>query len=332
MASAIEAFRLPTTAVLSSSSPEVVKYRNKPLEVSLDNKDGVSIIVNQLAKGEIVVMPYGATYGTAFISELRPLVAKLRKEKVEITEDGTILYEPVSVVASSHLTKDLVDRSRLHPQIRDHFDRLVDALTGIAFIRFPVDEEKANQLDSYSNYIVNPEKQIQIFPVKSDRVLGLLQKKHGINFYLVRSSNIASKDEESNYEGAKNYANDIEAAVFATLDKNPTTRENQRKRTRSQPIVQIPTYLENDNQRKNTYVFNRILPKEKKYEIPIIRIVRKGNTQSYTLSLLIKYVIPWIMIEESEDKSNRERSEYVSHNTPLNQIREDLLRASGIRV
>lgn len=265
-----------------------------------DSKHAIKI-AKQIIKGNVVVMDYGSTFGTAFTPGARQKVAKLRKEIPP--------YATVSLVATYQQTIDFIDHPRLHPHIKNAVEN--DALKFfeyLAFLRLPANQKARNILGS--NY-VNPQNEFQVFIVPdSDPLISALLALGHTPFYAVRSSNLTGKPEEYTVQGALEYARKINSPVLAVTHPEKHTSPDTRKRVRSQPILHFP---------------------ENSLEIVLARM---GSTHPEALEIIINHLFPQATFSQHEEKKAEYRTQYhpKDDNVPLDavSIRDALLTAAGL--
>src|SRR3989338_1896385 len=279
--------------------------KNKLKTVYLDSIRGVDTAADALAGGEIVVVDYGATFGTTFLPFLRKRVAQVRKETEPLAT--------VSLVMTHSQVMRWIDFDTIHPKLKSLIEAgHLDTLEGVSFIRFPA-STIAKQLAG--EYHVNSLGEIQAFLVpESDKLMRRLRERHNIHYVGVRSANIHGDPEEFNYSGAHDYAEQIGAKVIAVQSRNYNNIHLMRQRVGSQPIIQF-------NYQATEEMFE-------------ITLVRAGNTHPDTMRrLLTNFVSAGGNFKHQEEKVGPLRKWYDS---PLNLedprlLREHLLQVSGLR-
>jgi hypothetical protein len=97
--------------------------------------------------------------------------------------------------------------------------------------------------------------------------------------------------------------------IDQALYKQGLVNQMRRKRFGSLPILHLPSIDEADS-------------------VPVIRIVRSGNTAPETLIRLVKGFFPNVEVEHVEEKHGIPRVEYSSPHTDPRAIVMDLLRAT----
>jgi hypothetical protein len=281
--------------------------------VFLDSAEGVAAFGDALAAGWPALLDMGATYGTAFQDAIRADVGAARREVGDLVT--------VSMVARASDALMWMQQDAIHPKLlRSIESGALTHLQKVVFIRFP-----ANALGrSLGKHCVNADGEIQVmlFP-EDDPILAYLRETHGVRTYEVRSSNISGNPEEPFAPGAVEYACAIAAPVvavrsFAALEAQMIDqalfRQNllsamRRKRFGSFPIVRLPKVARPD-------------------DLPMILLVRAGNTHPDTVELLVRGCFPDALMVHTEEKSTFKRHEYISPLTDAAGIQADLLRAS----
>lgn len=269
------------------------------LQVYLSDPEGAKATAKAIVDSWAVV-PYGSTYGTAFLPDRRLEIARVRQEK------GPSLAT-ISLVATYKDAIEWLDLEKLHPL----FHKLIKSnqlqiFENISFIRFPISPEYQKLLSPYS---INAQGAIQVFFVHdSDPIITALKDYHHVSHYAVRSSNLEGESEKYIASEALVYAQQIEAPILALLDPDVQRREKFRHRVMSQPSLELST------------------------DSPQLILRRAGSTHPETLQKISRHFLAHgIDFVIAEDKVPAfARPQYNSKYSRPQAIRNDLLRASGL--
>jgi len=275
----------------------------QPEVVSLDNNTGLECAALALAKGWPVVIDYGATFGTTFLTNIREQVAMARKEPEPL--------EWVSLVTNYDTARGWIDVKRLHPQVAGQISiGVLQALENTTFVRFPA---TSAAIDTLGMHHVNKDNEVQAFLVPDNEpLMRILREKYKIPYVAVRSANIHGEPEKSNLSEAIEYARQIGARVVA-LNKDTAHQEQYlRQRIGSQPIIRLPLISED----------------------PVVTLVRAGNTHPSVIQSLVYHTFPGVEFKYLEEKAGPERVQYnpLSSEPGLSpdELRNRLLKAAGL--
>lgn len=238
----------------------------------LDDKKQSEEAVDLVRQKQMIVMCYWTTYGTAFWPDepTRLKVAAARGEDLN-------KLESVSLVGSQKL-KEWVDRDRLHPEVGEKLDELMNAMENIAFVRFPAKERVVKEVGPH---FANAQGEIQVFFTHDQEPLTKgLREKYDQHFYAVRSGNFHGLPEQISWEEAVSFAAQAGAAAVVAPSAQIIAFEKSgaKKRIGSQPSV-------------------RLMVGENRVEV-----VRQGSTHEETMRRLIGGLGGKFAVEYREEK------------------------------
>ncbi|MFC1626645.1 hypothetical protein ACFL1P_00410 [Patescibacteria group bacterium] len=292
----------------SKKNPQII-YLSEKITGKKDKK-AIRKIAQTISDGKLVVIDFGATYGTAFKADI------VTRREVAIKRNETKPFATVSLVSTLQYISTLIDRSKLHPVIvAMNLKGLNSAFENIAFIRFPITPEASEKLGSD---FVNKDGEVQVFLVpQNEPLLKELRNRHRIYYYAVRSSNTAGEPENPDFSGALVYAQKIDSSMLVVGSREGSQKEQIRKS--SQPIVCLPLNIVEDGA---------------KIRIPIFKITRAGNTHPKLLERWIKHNFPSVHVVYEEEKivsqNITDRRKLFTSDVPSEQLGEIFLRASNL--
>lgn len=265
----------------------------------LERPDHAKFVADVITNSWAVV-PYGATYGIAFHPDNRLAVAQARGESLDH-------LATVSVVAGYDDAMQWVDIDRLHPNLQGAVNiSCLKIFERISFIRYPVNTVGRQHLHPHC---INRQGETQVFFVPpSDPIISALKANHNMDYYAVRSSNRHGESEKFTLDEVIVLARDIKSLAVATLGMAIPLIEPARERVMSQPILELST------------------------DLPLIKLVRAGNTHPDTMRALSQNIINSGIdfVHEEENKTAFPRPQFTSKYTKPEDIKRHILKATGL--